>query len=177
MKNVRRLVALVMIVGVVAVSAPAAQAHVTARTDYNDSASPLDLESAGFLHTEDFYISGVRTHAGFRNAMLGENGDIYVDLDAIGGPDADYYVTLSMRSGALSARLYAYSGSTSYFVGRATAWRPDSRMILFGVRRNLIRRTSSYIRFYGSSSYQRGVDSYGRTLFWNDRTSWKSHAF
>jgi len=170
-------VAIAMAAGLVLSLVPSAQAHVVVRRDYNDSASPLDLESAGFLHTRDFYVSGVRTFSRFRNGALGRRGDIYVDLDSRGGPGADYYVALSMRNSRLSARLYAYSGSTSYFVGRGVAWRPDSRMVMFGIRRNLVRRSSDYLRYYGSSRYQRGVDSYGKVLFWWDRTSWKTHSF
>ena len=84
---------------------------------------------------------------------------------------------MSMRSGKLTARVFAYSGSSSYVIGRGVAWRPNTRTVMFAFRRDLIRRGSGYIRWYGSSRYERGVDEYGTTLNWWDTTSWRTHNF
>lgn len=148
-----------------------------ARGDYNDSASPLDIKSTGFLHTRDFYVGGVETFDAFRNAMLGSNGDTYVDLDSIGGRGADYYVRMAMVNGRLKARVYKYSGSSSHLIGRGTAWRTNTRVVMFAFRKSLIRRGTGYIRGFASSRYDRGVDGYGRTLNWWDETGWKTDTF
>lgn len=154
-----------------------AQAHMVVRGDYNDSASPLDVRAAAFMHTSDFYVGGIETYDVFRNGMLGAKGDLYVDIDSVGTREADYYVAMSMHNGSLKARVYRYSNNTSYLIGRGQAWRPNTRIVMFAFRRSVIRRTSGYIRFYGSSRFQRGVDEYGTVDNWWDRTPWKTHNF
>lgn len=177
MKVLKAIIGAALLLAMTAAVTGAAQAHVVARGDYNDSPSPLDIESTGFLHTSELYVGGIATHGAFRNAMLGIDGDAYVDLDSFGDREADYYVQMTMINGELKARLYRYSGSSSDLIGRGVAWRPTTSIVMFAIRQSSIRRGSGYIRWSGSTRYERGVDAYGKTLNWWDETGWKTHTF
>ncbi len=138
---------------------------MTSARDGDDSRSPLDIRDVVVTKDGAQVSVRLRTWGRWFPRLLRRKGNLYVDLDVLGGGRGDYYAWIYFRNGRFVAKIEQYTQLSSVTIGRGVAAKTDGRTVELTFSESLLDQTKS-MRWFASSRFKN--DSFCKRTCWDE---------